>query len=249
MTNRSSEVRIAGVLADWLNDEVRSSGIEANAYLDDYDKAVEGLKNGPGHKFNYLASKHASHVEVRLPSAWQAFNESLEKDIYEEREYQSAYLMFTPLMQVSGTYRAQCYMEAADVGDYMRRRLLRPAGVDLWQVAARRLDKWLPEPDNFGDSTITVEQLGLSLERASKIGGRVVSEVCQRAERNFDFGIEGSATARVLKSAQIEWASLAIDCITLAAKQRAGQLEAVPFLEPKSISADPPPKVIYPLAV
>lgn len=248
MTNRSSETRIACTLADWLNAEVRSSGKEVNTYLDKYDDAIEGLQGGPGHKFNFLASKHASHVEVRLPNSWQAFNESLEKDVYEEREYQSAYLMFTPLMQVSGTYRAQCYMEAADAGDYLRRRLLRPAGIDLRQVTARRLDKWLPEPDNFGESTITVEQLGLSLERASKIGGRVISEVCQRAERKFDFGIEGSATAQVLKSAQIEWASLTIDCITLAAKQRRGQLEAVPFLEPKSISSDPPPTVIYPLA-
>lgn len=247
MSNSQAGERIADVFADWLNKEVRSSHTEVNAYLDDYSVAVSGLRESQTN--NFLAQKHNSHVNNRLPQALETFKMSLEPGTpAEQADNQSAWLMFTPLMQVSGTYRGQCYIEATDGFDYMARRQSRPTAIDLEKVADRRLRVWLPDSDNFGLASISVEQLERRVSVATRIGGNAIAEVCMRAEQERDFGIENSVSAQVLKSAQMEWASFATDCLILAAKLRGGELEAVPFLEPKSISSTPPPEVFYPLA-
>ena len=238
---------IAEVLDGWLNAEVRSSGVD-NTYLDDYKTAIEGLKGGYGHPKNFTAGKHESHVHIRLPQAWETFVMTLEPDTPEEsRDYQSAWLLFTPLMQVSGTYRNQCYMEASNANDYLTRRMSRPTALDMRQVVSDRLRVWLPEPDNFADATITTEVLGRQLKLVSEAGSKAVKIVCARAAMKYDFGSEHSRSALAMIGAQSEWASFATDCVVLAAKIRNGELAKVPFLEPKSISADPPPAVKYPL--
>jgi hypothetical protein len=240
---------IAHAFGGWLNAEVRSSGTEVNTYLDDYSAAIRGLEGGREHKDNFYAIKHNSHVGNRIPQDLQRFEVSLEPDFpIEKIDYHSAALMFTPLMQVSGNRRVQCYIEAKDAEDYLVKRHSVPAGIDLEQVAYNRLDKWLPRSENFTNAFITPEKLSQRIGVVSRIGGRAVSEICQRAERAFDIGLEDSALAQVLKTGQIEWAGLATDCVILAAKLRKGELAAVPFWEPKSISANPPPEVIYPFS-
>jgi hypothetical protein len=244
---RANSEAIAGTFDSWLNAEVRSSGVD-NTYLDEYKTAIEGLLGGLNHKNNFLPLKHESHVNVRLPQAWQTFNMSLEDGIdSEEVDNQSAGLLFTPLMQVSGTYRGQCYLESNSGEDYLAKRHARPHGIDMEEVVAHRLNLWMPGTDKFEGAGITVDKLGKRLSRVRKIGTKAIVEACQRAERGNDVGIKESATVQVLKTAQIEWAAFATDCVVLAAKLRAGELEAVPFLQPKSISAKPPPKVVYPL--
>lgn len=237
---------ISDVFNDWLNTEVRSS---AGDYLDDYTAAVRGLKGGINHKDNFLALKHESHVHNRLPQAWETFVISLEPNNPEEqREYMSAWLMFTPLMQVSGTFRTQCYLEAQNAEDYLVRRQARPSGINMQNTVAERLKVWLPNPDNFADASLTVEELGRQLKIVSEVGEKAVKRVCARAVIGYDLKQEGSRSAREMVTAQYNWASFAANCVVLAAKLRRGDLAAVPFLEPKSISATPPPQVIYPLA-
>jgi hypothetical protein len=49
-----------------------------------------------------------------------------------------------------------------------------------------------------------------------------------------------------MKKSQINHIQLATDCVIMAAKLRRGELEAVPFLEPRSIS-DVSDNTYYPL--
>ena len=249
MINCSESARIAGVFDNWLHDEVRSSHTEVNSYLDEYDTAIKGLKGGWANPQNFTARKHESHVHIRLPQAWKTYNMTLQPDTpHNQREYQSAWLMFTPLMQISGTYRNQCYMEATDAEDYLRRRMSRPSALDMRKTVDDRLRIWLPEENNFKEAKINLEDLGRELQVASELGTRAVKRVCARAAIGYDFGQEGSRSAHEMIEAQHAWASFATDCVVFAAKLRGGKLETVPFLEPKSISATPPPEVIYPLA-
>lgn len=249
MVSEHSSEAISQVFDDWLSAEVRSSAVEVNSYLDEYKTAIKGLKGGYGHEHNFLARKHEGHVHVRLPQAWETFTMSLEPGASEaEKEYQSAWLLFTPLMQVSGTYRAQCWFEASDGNDYLDRRQSRPSGIDMQKTVADRLKVWLSNSDNFAGANITTEDLHRQLKLVSKAGETSVKRVCARAVLGFDFGERDSRSSREMVAAQYNWASFATDCLILAAKMRKGELAAVPFLEPKSISSDPPPEVIYPLA-
>ena len=67
-----------------------------------------------------------------------------------------------------------------------------------------------------------------------------------RLEAELAVGQEDSPSIQEVLKAQREWIIFATECVTLAAKIRRGELARVPFLEAKSISADP--KVTYPLA-
>ncbi len=43
-------------------------------------------------------------------------------------------------MNISGSYRKQCFFEAADESDYLRRRYEQPVGIDIGEVVADELD-------------------------------------------------------------------------------------------------------------
>lgn len=72
--------------------------------------------------------------------------------------------------------------------------------------------------------------------------------VCSRIKVGYELGHPvGSTSVQEIIVAQYAWSRLTIDCVVLAAKIRKGELAAVPFLEPRSISLDP--QVVYPLAL
>lgn len=249
MAKGNSSETIASAFNDWLEAEVRSSGVEVNTYLDEYNQAIRGLRGGWDHPDNFTVHKHESHVDVRLPQAWETFIMSLEPDMaQEDKDYQSAWLLFTPLMQVSGSWRNQCYVQASDASDYLVRRHSQANGIDTEAVVATRLKVWLPSPDNFADANLTVDELGRQLKNTSVTGRKALERVVERTVLGYDFGEEESVSTHNMQVAQEAWTAFSTDCVILAAKLRKGELAAVPFLEPKSISATPPPKVIYPLA-
>lgn len=240
--------KIAGTFDGWLNAEVRSSGVGVNEYLDEYTTAVRGLRGGYNHPDNFTARKNESHLGIRMPQAWATYQLTQGEDVDPKiRDNQSGFLMFTPLMQVSGTFRTQCYLEASSPEDYLVRRHNRPHGIDMEHIVSERLAKWLPESDSFTEAGIDIPQLGRQIEIVAALGRKSIEAMCEQTGQNLDLEEEETISTRHMQVAQREWAGLATDCLILAAKIRRGELEAVPFWEPKSISSTPPPEVIYPL--
>jgi hypothetical protein len=235
MIIREAGETIAQTFEDWLRAEVISSGIERNTVLDDYERALPGLKRG-------------------YDDQWEAFvTAPPEHPKYDEM---AAQISFYALKRVSGAYRDQCYLQAADPeidpDDYINRRQSRAIGVNnLPAVVNARLathflaNDWDKEAD-FATASIDISELDRTRQKAIRIGHEAVTTMCARVAEGKDLHQEESKSVREMLDAQYNWLTLAVDCVTLAAKIKHGDLAAVPFLEPKSISADPPPQVIYP---
>lgn len=237
---RDSAANISEAFSQWLRDEVASSSSEGdvNVYLDEFNTAREGLRGGWDHPKNFTARKLESHL-TRLPLWWEAYTLDPSDD------YQSARFLFNSLMQVSGCYRNQCYMEAKDADDYKERRL-KAVGIYLGTTVLHRLMDTVPASGSFAEADITLEELDKVRVEVSEAGEEAVRKVCKRTVAGFDFGVPDSMSAKFMMEAQHAWLNLSSDSVVFAAKIRGGELAAVPFLEAKSISEEP--QVIYPIA-
>jgi hypothetical protein len=249
MKINESGAMIADAIENWLKAEVVSSGID-NTYLDDYTDAVEWLKLGFEHPDNFSAQKHKSHVENRMPIWWQAFELTQPGD--QQFDEQSAKITFNALMQISGTYRNQAFLQAANPEDYLQRRMKGTGLSSLQNVVSDRLathflaETWNEEAD-FTAANIDFAVLEQRMDRVCQKTGEYILTMCSRVEAGKDLGLEHSKSVNEMIDAQYSWLAFAVDCVTYFAKTRGGNLQAVPFLEPKSIAATPPPTVIYPL--
>jgi hypothetical protein len=255
MDKEAVALRINSALSEWWDAEVRSSGVVINGYLDDYVTAVRGLRGGWEHPDNFTARKNEAHVDIRLPQAWQTFEMSLQPNASQfEKDYQSAYLLFTPKMQVSGTFRTQCYLEAQGTDDenrasnYLERRHSRPAGIDILHATEEVLDEVLPPSGDIRGASVTTESLKYRLDLASEVGRKMIELMCERTMQkideseesdHLDIGVENSPSVVYMKTAQKEWVVFCITKIIHDAKLRNGKLNDVPFLDAKSITASP----------
>jgi hypothetical protein len=179
--------QIAHTFDGWLNAEVRSSAVGVNEYLDEYTTAVRGLRGGYSHPDNFTARKNESHLGIRMPQAWEAYKvtQDDETDVY-NRDHQSGFLMFTPLMQVSGTFRTQCYLEASSPEDYLARRHSRPHSVNMEHLVGERLAMWLPEPGNLAEASIDIPKLGRQIEIVAAVGRKCIETMCEQTGQNLD---------------------------------------------------------------
>ena len=251
-TKISGSTRLIGeAFYDWLEAEVITSSTEGdiNTYLNDFTTIRGGEKDGIKIKGaldggwddpkNYLARKLEAHNN-RLPHWFEAYTLAPDDD------YQAARLSFAGLMQVSGAYRDQCYMEAVDGEDYMNKRQ-QVIGVDIVQSVADRLRHILPKSGDFSLADVSPESFEDEMKRVSRIGELAVRKMCERARLGFDFSATDTPSSGALRVAQYEWLLLTTDAVALAAKTRGGRLEAVPFLEPRSISEQSDKVPHYPL--
>ncbi|MBI4034436.1 hypothetical protein HY380_00895 [Candidatus Saccharibacteria bacterium] len=236
---RGQATSISQACLDWLGQEIQNSSTsgDINAYLDDYVTAVEGLSGGWDHPKNYTARKLESHLS-RLPYWFEAYSYDPLDD------YQSARLLFAGLMQTSGSYRNQCYLQATSAEDYIHRRTTRSIGINFQGFCQERLEELVPD-GRLSKARINLEGLGDHVSRAISVGEAAVRRVCNRVQDGQDLGKQTSASVMEMLMAQHVWSRLVIDSVIFAAKIRNGNLQTVPFLEPKSISLDP--KVIYPI--
>jgi hypothetical protein len=233
-----SSSNISAAVYDWLEAEVNSSGVERNSFLDDYESAIRGLRGGWEHPQNFTARKLESHMD-RLPLWYEAFA------LDPKDEYQAARLIFAGLMQVSGSYRNQCYIEATDAEDYIGRRR-KIVGVNIQNIVRGRLNELLPKSGDFNYADLSVEAMEPGINEIAAKTRSEVSAVSYRLNIGYDLGVEGSVAAHKMQEAQSMWLGFTTDCIAIAAKIRMGELEAVPFLEPVSIT-DQSGKSYYPL--
>jgi hypothetical protein len=235
--DRSVE-RVAGVVHDWLVAEVESSSGDRNQYLDDFSKWQQQIRLGYDDDRNWTSNKNRAHLD-RLPIWWQAY------ELDPLHDEASAKITFAGLIFISGAYRNQSYFQAQDADDYQARRA-HGVGIDLESAVSTRLNTHLPRTGSFKTANITLETLDERRKQAAVIGEQTIKTVCARAYYGYDLGQENSRSVNEMKQDQYAWATFVTDAVTLAAKLRGGDLDAVPFLHPVNISDNP--GVIYPFA-
>jgi len=236
------EERIAIGLTGWLAEEAAISSREndRNSYLDDLITMRQKLSLPPDNPDNWSAQKVYSHHD-RLPFWFEAFTLDPTNDA------QSAKLLFAFLMRVAGTYKVQCYFQATDQDDFMRRKLEPNIyGADIRIVTNERLSKV-----NFGgvynQQPMDIGALSDTMRAAIVQEKEDLPLLCERARLGQDFGLEDSPGAHLAAAAQTTWLKCAVDAIVYAASIRNGDLDEVPFLEPRSISDEP--QIIHPLTI
>ncbi len=240
----SSEA-ISEAVYDWLEAEVATSSNpeDVNAVLNDYTSAIAGLHGGFEHPKNFTWNKAQSHIS-RLNSDFEIFADTLPNDKYYDKI--AAKIIFDGLMQVSGSYRNQCYVEARDAEDYIERRQ-KAIGLNIANTVRNRLIDLVPQSGDFSSAKISVESLGERVKQVSQLGETAVKRLCSRAALGYDFGTPGSRSAQEMISAQYNWLNFALDSLILVAKYKDGDIAAVPFLEPISIT-EQSGSLYYPLA-
>lgn len=229
---------VSDAISDWLIAEVVSSGGDRNQYLDDYTQWRKQIKLGYDDPLNWTGAKNRAHLD-RLPIWWEGY------ELDPSNDFACARISFASLMFVSGAYRNQSHFQAQNADDYQARRAL-GIGIDLESAVSTRLHTHLPTTGNFANAKITMEALGERRKQSEKIGELTVKAICAHAAIGSDVGARDSRSVNEMKQDQYAWVTFLTDCITLAAKQRKGELASVPFLHPINISDNP--GVMYPFA-
>ena len=220
--------KVTEVIESWLVAEVKSSSTGVNEYLNDFDEMVRRLQLGYNNDNNWAAEKCKSHSS-RLPKWWQAYEDDPSND------FAAARIGFGGLMQISGAYRDQCYIRAQNYTDYLAKRES-AVSIDVEEVVARQLRTHLPKSGDFRTANIDLHLLETNMERTITLGEAAVKYLCDMALFGYDIGYDNSPSASEMDHAQAIWLAFVTDSIALAAKQRGGELAAVPFLEPISIT-------------
>jgi hypothetical protein len=254
---QSSEL-IAQVLDDWLKAEVVTSGESRNKYLDAADGITESNPERAQKKFdtmrqelflpyfddrNWNAQKDKSHQQQRVPT-WVDFFELTHTEKDPKEDFFAAQAMFAPLMTTSGAYRVQCYLESDTPGSYIDLRS-KGIGVDIECAVSSRLNERLAVI-NFSAAEISFAGLRQSYLDAYSAITRHIKRINERTAEGMNKKKATAETISDMKISQVDHIQLVTDCVIMAAKLRKGELEAVPFLEPVSIS-DQSGKTHYPL--
>lgn len=243
---RKSGLILTRAFSDWLDGEVISSGEGVNAVLNNYDLATEGIRGGAEHPNNFAAQKSAGHLN-RLPIWWTGFAETPLDD--KDYDYVTARIGFAALMEVSGGWRIQCYLKSKTATEYLRRRNAKPAGIPIQKAVTDRLWQLLPDSGNFAEADLSFRDLHEQTKKVANLSELAIKTMCHEAQ---DFAQQTrvrykNVPIQQMLGNQYNWLTLAVDSVVLAAKDRGGDLAAVPFLEPRSISEESG-KTHYPLA-
>lgn len=245
--------QISEVFYDWLWGEFISSAEGHNRYLDARAKTPEEARK----KFddfrkrlalpydddnNWAAQKDKSHQQQRVP-VWADLFEST-SDSHQNADYYAAQAMFAPLMTASGSYRTQCYLESANPTEYLALRS-KVTGIDIEEAIAERLHERSVRRD-FSAAKISFDGLRRQFDYAYTQTEVYFRGMSARLGKDIKEYNAGSLSDEAMKKSQRLHIKLATDCVIMAAKLRRGELEAVPFLEPISIT-DQSGSAYYPL--
>lgn len=236
---RGAGEQISAVIYDWLTAEFVSSSdpADVNAPLDNYQAAREGLAGGFDHKTNFTWGKHNGHM-ARLDIDFEALASAEPKDAGFDKF--AAKLVFDALMEISGTYRNQCYAEAESQEDYMERRR-QIIGISIGETVRNRLIDLVPMDGGFAEARISIGTIGKEKDETIDAGTRSIKELVRIMTDQED----PARGAQEMFKAQYVWLKLAVDSLILITKCKDGELAGVPFLEPRSIG-EQSGKVWYP---
>lgn len=245
--------KIAVALYDWLWAEFIISGQSRNKYLDaKADKPEEAQKRYDDMRsklalpyeddLNWAAQKDKSHQQQRVPVWVELFEETSAGDL--KADFYAAQAMFAPLMTVSGSFRAQCYIEASTPVEYTFARS-EAIGVDIEKPIYEQLIQ-RNAGRNFSSAELSFNGLKKAFDYAYGQTEAYFRGMSARLASGADESAYNSLSVTAMKKSQVSHIKLATDCVIMAAKLRKGEAEAVPFLEPVSIS-DQSNNTFYPL--
>lgn len=213
---------ITEAMEDWLLAEVEESRIGRNAVLDNI------------YRPNFIdGGKREGHFNRLVLWTRQFANES-------HHDYMTARQLFATQMKLSGLFRIQCRILASSQEDYEQRRFGNyPSGINIGRQVNYHLNESAGSTDlaskTIGLERLVADTLRLNEEEYDSLG-RLPNQTNLRRIGNYI----------KLQRMQREWLDLSTDYIIYAAQVREGNLAAVPFLEPKSISENP--QTYYPFA-
>ena len=230
---------IAGVINDWLRQEVVRSDTDRNAALGDFAARQADFSKPFTDPTNINALKVKSHHDrLKLWGAQYAAGGGAYDD------WTTARLTSASLKFISGGYREQCLLENQKAEDYRRQRYqsgptsVNVAGLATDELAyayALRVGQAL-RVRNIVDRTLAANETNLAVhdfihaDGAQQEGGRYSDLTAIEAVR-FTQGL---------------WTSLAVAQIMVAASVRGYDYTKVPLLEPASLSGAA--RVQYPFA-
>lgn len=236
---------IAGELNLWLATEIVNADGGRNHYLSDFQDRRNDLFKSFDDPTNFQSQKAKSHYD----RFFQWVNPYTEDD-FRYDDWFAARLTFASLMEISGSYRKQCFLEAADEQDYLKRRYGRPIGIDMDEVVRKELDPIRLEATFELNEEERLRQI---VNRSHDVNNK--SLVLHKLLHTWaiahpkDSGSIASGEAKpivAMKDAQRMWAGLAVAHIVVAASFRDSDFGAVPLLEPKSITDVS--QILYPFA-
>jgi hypothetical protein len=230
---------IASELEGWLKREVDNSVTGRNKYLDDFSDFRNSLVLPYGDRSNTNAAKNRSHYDrtVNWTNGLLDFYEDFNPD---QKDYAISRQIFCAQMSLSGLFRIQCLMQAADQDDYYRRRTGGSGvGIDLEKTVADRLKQLQSVEHAMSLDDIAARTLEINDQQQA-----YVEELHETGQRYA--GQDSSPAIDSGLVSQNRWAGLIVDYIVFASHRDDGDLASVPFLEPKSISDNP--EVYYPFA-
>ncbi len=240
---------VAAGIEYWLMKEVGSSVVGRNKVLDDFQDWHHSLLLDYDDPGNVNARKNKNHYSqlINWTNGLVEYYDDFRPD---QIDYALARQMFRAQMYLSGLFRVSCFMKATDQEDYYQRRLeITRSSIDVdpkieISRSLYRLYDYIPDEAAIFPPALTLPEL---TSRTLKLNDEQQAYVRELhiSGRN-DIGQEESSTLDAIANMENKWIGHLVDYISFIASERGGQLSAVPFLEPKSISEDPQP--YYPFA-
>lgn len=226
---------IASAIGLWVNRECVSL-TERNNQLDGLEIGRNSIVLPPQTTGNLNDYKHANHHN-RQRFWGQALIEEPGND------YLTARHIFNALMQVSGNSRMMRWLIAKNQAEYDQLKVAdNIVGIEVEPVVASLIKTKQMAGDSASMVVTSAEESHQQSMDAFVDKEATIHYIYERAPN--DFGTSHSPSLARLATTQELWVGVVADSILMAAGYRGGELEAVPFLEPKSISDDP--QVYYP---
>jgi len=230
---------IAGVINDWLRQEVEQSNTGRNAPLSDFAARQADFSKSFNDPTNINALKVKSHHDRLKPWAHQYAAGGGAYD-----DWATARLTFTSLKFISGGYREQCLLESKDTDSYLRMRHQQgPSSVDVVGVAADELAYAFALRVGQATRIRTIVDRTLAANETNL----AVHKFIHADAASLATGAYSDLTAvEAVRFTQSLWTSLAVAQIMVAASVREYDYAKVPLLEPASLSEST--RVQYPFA-
>ncbi len=235
--------RVAGVVDQWLQDELVASRDGRNSYLDGHEvfrKALT-LGNDPN---NLDALKNSAHFS-RFSNLLSLRQEGMIND------FTLGKITHHALMFVSGGFRTNSYLLASNQGHYEELRFGRlnlPNGASTIDINSTTSLVW--EACTESGNEITIEKFTDDANRANQ-------SIYDGIQSMYQWIMEGNATVDALEEDSLPIVltherqrlglTLAVSHMALITLENHGDLSKIPMLEPKSIT-DVSPVPHYPFS-
>ncbi len=235
---------VAQVLGNWLGEEIRESDSGPNKYLSNFQDSISDFYLPFDDENNFHSQKTKSHYNriIEWLKIYKKYPESRDND------YFTAKIGFNSLMRISGAWRQQCLLLAADGEEYSSLRYERPTGLDIAKQVNSELARVIPELDSL-DPEVRIDYI---TERSLSVNERDLSlkkslnewTIDNRQPSGVPIASFESEPIQTLLEVQRLYLGLEVSQIAVAASFREASVARVPFLHAMNISDNP--GVLYP---